>query len=309
MKTDSLTEPPSGGSFTVYWLTLLIISLTISSHALAETNDILQLSQQITLSEKPTKSNSNTLLVSGCDDYPYHDNRNQVHFGNQRLLKDLKSGLAQGLMCLSGNDPAVGKLHPYHHQQAFRLMDLLESDKTKSLQCVQDELFAYAIASSPQQIISSKKIQSVFKNSPELTILIDTFRVGGMLSKKLPESAYETFFKMDDEQIQQHLTGKPLRLNGVKRYENLPGLLFHEMVHWLGHLHTNTEPDITFLYDTCCFGGSDFVDDKNVNQNLQTRACNILKDDELWTANNYKKARLWKHKEYNELKREIIRHY
>ena len=114
---------------------------------------------------------------------------------------------------------------------------------------------------------------------------------------------------MDDEQIKQHLTGKPLRLKGVKRYENLPGLLFHEMVHWLGHLHTNLEPDITFLYDTCCFGGSDFVEDKTANQNLQTRACNILKDDELWNANSYKKARLWKYKEYNELKREITRLY
>ena len=80
MKTDSFTEPPGGCALTLYWLTIIVVTLTISSHALAETSDILQLSQQISLSEKPTQSNSNTLLVSGCNDYPYHDNRNQIYF-------------------------------------------------------------------------------------------------------------------------------------------------------------------------------------------------------------------------------------
>ena len=308
MQTDMLTGSLNS-IIRICRLTVLLFAFAFAQYACAETDDIQSFSQQLTLSEQPTPSNSGTVHVSGCDDYPYHINSNQMNYGNPRLLNDLRSGLTQGLMCLTGQDPLIGKLHPYHHQQAYRLMDLISSDKPKSLQCVQDELFAYAIASSPDQKISSEKARIAFDNSPKLTILIDTYRIGGLLSKKLPQESYATFFKLNNEQIEQHLTGKPLRLNGIDRYEDLPGLLFHEMVHWLGHLHTNLQPDITFLYETCCFGGSEFISDKAINQNLQARACKILKDDELWNANNYKRARLWKHREYNELKREIIRNY
>jgi hypothetical protein len=49
--------------------------------------------------------------------------------------------------------------------------------------------------------------------------------------------------------------------------------------------------------------------DKAINQKLQASACKILKDDDSWNANNYKKARMWKHREYNELKREITKNY
>ena len=49
--------------------------------------------------------------------------------------------------------------------------------------------------------------------------------------------------------------------------------------------------------------------DKAINQKLQASACKILKDDDSWNANNYKKARMWKHREYDELKREITKNY
>ena len=253
-----------------------------------------------------TVSISKSLQVSGCNDYPYHDNRKQD--GIEQLVKDLRSGLQQGLMCLTGLGP-MGKLHPYHETQALRLIYTLENNEPKSLQCVNDELFAYAMAASSQQKISDKALVEKIKGSPQLTILLDTYRIGGLLSQKFEPNTYKVFFKLNNEEIEQHLTGKPLRMKGVQRYENLPGLLFHELIHWLGHLHTNINPDITFLYETCCFGGSEFIKDAQTNADFQARACDILKDDELWSAHPYKKMRLWKYKEYDQLKRDMREQY
>ena len=119
-----LTEPPNG-IIMAYRLTIIVLMLALSSYSLAENNDIQYQTQSLSLSDQPIKSHSNQLIVKGCSDYPYHDNRNQIHYGNQRLLSDIKTGLAQGLMCLTGQDPAIGKFHPYHHQQAFKLMELI----------------------------------------------------------------------------------------------------------------------------------------------------------------------------------------
>ena len=274
-----------------------------STHA-----EILQLVDTFKAPEQSSDSGfiSDSLQVSGCDDYPYHNNDQPQ--GVAQLVKDLQSGLQQGLMCLTGQGP-MGKLHPYHETQALRLMFTLQNDQTKSLQCVRDELFAYAMAASSQQRLSDPALVKKIKNSPALTILLDTYRIGGLLSQKFEPDTYKVFFKLDNEEINQHLTGKPLRMKGVKRYENLPALLFHEMIHWLGHTHTNINPDITFLYETCCFGGSEFIDDAQTNQDFQAKACEILKDDELWSAHPYQKMRLWKHKQYDQLKRDIRANY
>ena len=139
--------------------------------------------------------------------------------------------------------------------------------------------------------------------------MLDTFRLGGLLSQKFKPETYQLFFKLNQREIIQHLTGPPLRMQGIQRYENLPGLLFHEMIHWLGHVHSNIDPDVTFLYETCCFAGSEYINDEKANAEFQSRACDILKDEELWTAHPYKKMRLWHHKEYDQLKREMRDYY
>ena len=74
-------------------------------------------------------------------------------------------------------------------------------------------------------------------------------------------------------------------------------------------MHTNIDPDVTFLYETCCFGGSEYISDDQLNAGVQARACNILKDKELWSANPYKKMHLWQHKDYDQLKREMREYY
>jgi hypothetical protein len=40
----------------------------------------------------------------------------------------------------------MGRLHPYHEEQARRLIALLESEQTKTFLCVADEMYADAVA-------------------------------------------------------------------------------------------------------------------------------------------------------------------
>lgn len=245
-----------------------------------------------------------SIEVKNCSTYPYHSG-NQ---GESRLLKHFAQGLQKGLSCLMGNGTA-GRLHNFHEQQARQLLSLLNSNEPKQFQCVQDDLFAYAMASSPDQIITDPDLKKRLQTSPRLSIFLDTYRLGGLLSQKFNKQTYENFFNMDREQITEHLTGKPLRLKGLHRYKNLPGLLFHETIHWLGHTHTNLSPDVTFLYETCCFGGSDYINDEEANAEFQARACNILKDDELWSAGSDRQKEIWKQKGYSRFKREMRRYY
>ena len=298
-------------------LVIAAVLLTITPLHAAQTknsNDSARLIQRLLETFKTPAASADviyitdTLQVSGCEDYPYHNNEQELSAGINRLVDDLRAGLQKGLMCLTGNSE-IGDLHPYHHKQALRLIYTLENKQPKSLQCVRDELFAYAMAASSQQQISDIELAEKLRNSPDLTILLDTYRIGGLLSQKFTPETYVRFFKLNQDEITQHLTGKPMRMKGVQRYENLPGLLFHEMVHWLGHLHTNIDPDITFLYETCCFGGSEYINDDQVNASFQAKACNILKDKELWESHPYQKMRLWKHKDYDQLKREMREYY
>ena len=245
-----------------------------------------------------------SLSVSQCEKYPYHD-ENQ---GVQQLLTDLSAGIKQGVACLAGKSSA-GRLHGFHEKKAGELLSILNSAQPKSLQCVSDELFAYAMAVSPHQQVSSVELQKKISNSPDLTIFIDTFRTGGLLSKRFDVKTYQDFFKLNNRQITAHLTSKPLRMKGLHRYQNLPALLFHETVHWLGATHTNLGPDLTFLYETCCFGGSDFIDNEAVNKGFQTAACSILKDDELWMAEPQRQKKIWKQKGYKNLKTSMRQFY
>lgn len=293
-----------------YTTLLLFLLVFNSSSAFAEQNET-PLHRLLASIKTPESVDNSVFLtesiqVSGCEDYPYHDI--DQHSGIKRLVSDLKAGLQQGLQCLGGQGP-MGQLHPYHQHQAEKLIKLLEDDRPKSLQCVNDKLYAYAMAASPEQKLTDKALARRLKESPRLTILLDTYRIGGLLSQKFDVKIYEEFFKLNKEQIAQQLVGKPLRLEGMHRYENLPELLFHEIIHWLGHTHSSINPDLTFLYDTCCFGGSEYIKDDHINAGFQARACNILKDDELWSANHYKQIRLWRFKGYDQLKREIRDHY
>lgn len=234
---------------------------------------------------------STALQFENCGTYPYAE----AAGGEKKLIQDVRDGLKQGLSCLIGKGPA-GYLHPYHHRQAYRLMSLLDNEQPKILQCVRDELFAYAVASSPEENGTSNAFR----------IKLDLYRLGGLLSPKFDSETYRSFFKLEDDEIKQMLTGKPLRLQGLHRYRKRSELLFHEMVHWLGHVHENhIRPDVTFLYDMCCFGGSEFIEDAESNKLYQTKACNILKDDELWSANSYKKMRLWRFKDYDQFKLDV----
>jgi hypothetical protein len=130
------------------------------------------------------------------------------------------------------------------------------------------------------------------------------YRIGGLLSRRYDEDTYRSFFNLNEVQFREHLTGSPLYLDNTHRYKNMSALLFHETVHWLEHTHGYIRPDVTTLYDTCCFGGSDFIDDKKLNSEFQAEAeaCNIMRDDELWSANNYQKVRLWHYKSYDRFK-------
>jgi len=249
---------------------------------------------------EPTLSGSRRALVLGgririedCQSYPYHENSHRTE-GFLKLAADLRHGLKQGLACMAGDGPA-GSLHPYHEGNANRLLDLLNDDSGKVLACVEDQTFAYAIAHPAESPAVSHEV------------LIDTYRISGFLSRRFERATYRDFFKMSEPLIDDHLTGKPLHLDGMHRYRDLPGLLFHELTHWLGYEHTNLTADVVDLYEVCCFGGSDHIQDDSVNQGFQQRACDILKDAELWEADEASRKRLWHQKGYYRLKREIRR--
>jgi len=247
---------------------------------------------------------THSLSVSQCAKYPYHGEGHGV----ERLISNLSAGVQQGVSCLAGQSPA-GHLHEFHEKKAGELLAILNSDQPKSLQCVSDELFAYAMAVSPHQQVSSIELKKKISNSPQLTIFLDTFRIGGLLSKGFDEKTYQEFFKLSENQITEHLTSQPLRMKGLHRFRNLSALLFHETVHWLGVTHTNQGPDLTFLYETCCFGGSDFIASDALNSGFQTAACNILKDDELWSAQPGQQKKIWKDKGYRKLKTTMRQFY
>jgi hypothetical protein len=247
---------------------------------------------------EPTISGSRQALILGdritldeCQSYPYHEN-SRGYEGFNRLAADLVSGLRQGLQCMAGNGP-MGRLHPYHEANARRLVDLLNDDSGKILSCVEDQTFAYAIA-YPAKIPGAAN-----------EILIDTYRISGFLSRKFERATYRDFFKLSESLIEDHLTGKPLHLDGMHRYRNLPALMFHEVSHWLGYEHTNLTADVVDLYEACCFGGSDHILNSALNTAFQARACNILKDAELWESDEKARKRQWRKKGYFRLKRDI----
>jgi len=247
---------------------------------------------------KPFKAGSHPALTLGgritlkeCQSYPYHDN-SSGELGFQRLASDLVAGLQQGLQCLAGLGP-MGRLHPYHEQNAHRLIGLLNDDTGKVLRCVEDRTFAYAVAHPAE-----------FPGAGH-EILIDTYRISGFLSRKFDRATYRDFFNLSEPLIEDHLTGKPLHVDGMHRYRNLPALMFHEVTHWLGYEHTNLTADVVDLYETCCFAGSDHISDAAINRGFQQRACGILKDPEVWQANQSSRKKLWYSKGYYRLKREI----
>ncbi len=265
-----------------------------------------------------TRLDSLNIHIENCQQYPYHENETQLQktsfnqstdTGANILIKDIQKGLEKGLQCLAGNSN-VGKLHPYHEEQAQRLIDLLMSKKTKTFRCVKDKTFAYAIAKLPPKNKRTNGLgDDITKTISYPGVIIDTYRIGGYVSDKFNAETYRNFFKLNDDQIKEIANGKPVQLDTMHRYKNRSSLMFHEMIHWLGHEHSSFHPDVTDLYDTCCFGGSDHISNSKMNNEFQTQACNILKDKELWEANSYKKMRLWKFKEYDQLKRKMRNSY
>ncbi len=304
----------------------LIINISLSFQAsfatgssfTEKTNSVLatltpKLRYQNTSNQQLAYLDKANIRIENCQQYPYHETYLQTNkVGFEILLEDIKNGLEKGLQCLAGNSP-MGKLHPYHATQALRLMKLLESDRIKTFRCVQDETFAYAVAKSAPDHHNDGHINNysddITKSISFPGVIIDTYRIGGFISKKFNAETYRDFFKLNDEQIREISTGKPVQLDSMHRYKNRSSLMFHEMVHWLGHEHSSIHPDVTDLYDTCCFGGSDHINDAKLNAKYQQQACNILKDKELWEANSYKKIQLWHDKEYDQFKRTMRNSY
>lgn len=245
--------------------------------------------------------------IENCKNYPYHNQQSPTQ-GYQVLANDIRNGLRIGLQCMVGKGP-MGKLHPYHKKQAEKLLDILENKQQKTFRCVEDKTFAYAIARPPPELFKQFINDKVIHDVPYPGVAIDTYRLSGFLTRKHEPGIYRDFFKLDDHQIAEHLAGKPQRMDRLHRYNNLKALVFHETIHWLGHAHTNMSPDVVDLYETCCFGGSDFISDQDSNKQFQQRACHILKDAELWDAGQKQQASLWRKKGYDQLKFDMRKLY
>lgn len=252
----------------------------------------------------------NKIRIEDCNQYPYHESTDRSGMsGYQNFADDLVSGLTQGLQCLSGQSDA-GKLHPFHERQADKLMSILEGPIKKTFRCVEDKTYAYAMARlPPDSELASEQFETVARDVLYPAVIIDTYRISGYLTRKHEPIVYRDFFKLNESQIDVHLNIKPQQFEGMHRYADRASLLFHEMIHWLDFTHSNTYPDMVHLYETCCFGGSEFISDENLNSLFQNRACAILKDEELWESNMYQQVRLWKYKEYDQLKSDMRQEY
>ncbi len=242
------------------------------------------------------------LQIRGCSGYPYNEGKDPARAA-RLLIGDLHTGLQTGLRCLAGQGP-MGRLHPYHEYQAHRLLSLMESDQPKTFQCVEDAMFATAVATSPRPPTLNDPLHQQLSKVAHPGVILDTYRLGGILSRNYDDETYRSFFHLRDSQILEHRNGQPLRPANLHRYQDRAGLLFHEVIHWLGHQHSATHPDLAHLYETCCFAGSDYISDPERNRRHQQAACNILKDDELWSEgySRYRQMRLWHYKGYTELK-------
>jgi hypothetical protein len=249
----------------------------------------------------------NSIQIKGCQDYPYHDNP-APDAGYQQLATDITEGLEQGLQCIAGLGP-MGKLHPYHENQAVKLVALLENRTIKTFQCVADKSFAYGISRASPDLVQGNRIDELTRGIPYPGVLLDTYRISGFLTRNLEPSTYREFFKLEERLIEQHLNNKPVQLDALHRYKNRAALLFHEMVHWLGYVHTSEYPDVVELYETCCFAGDDHISDNAKNRAFQEQACKILRDRELWESNRYRKMRLWHYRGYDRLKRNMRAEY
>lgn len=240
--------------------------------------------------------------VHGCATYPYAEPA-PAALAVRQLLDDLADGLDRGLRCLSGVGP-MGRLHQYHAYQAHRLLKVFESAQTKRFQCVDDEMFATAVATSPTTLTRDDPLYDQLRTVDHPAVILDTYRLGGLLSRRHDDDTFRNFFHLAENQIQEHRNGQPLRAPNLHRYRDRGALLFHEVVHWLGHQHSAIYPDLTHLYETCCFAGSDYIDDDVTNRSYQQAACDILRDDALWADGHhpYRQMRIWHYKGYDTLK-------
>lgn len=242
--------------------------------------------------------------VRHCAGYPYSERSGDAPAHPARVLvADLVAGLDTGLRCLAGAGPA-GYLHDYHAHQARRLMALLRSDDVKTFRCVADEMFATAVATGPAGVEPNDPLYAQLRGLAFPGVVLDTFRLGGILSQRHDDETYRDFFRLGEAEIFEHRNGNPLRPASLHRYRNRPALLFHETVHWLGHEHTALYPDLAHLYETCCFGGDEYISDADVADSHRQAACAVLRDDELWDSshNRYRQMRIWHDREYDRLK-------
>lgn len=251
---------------------------------------------------------SQNMVLENCEDYPYMETKAYASEGYVQMLDHIKTGLNKGLQCLAGMGSSSGKLHDFHRREALKLMEIIESKKRKTLRCVKDEIFAFAVSkgkATKNSISDTSNLDAYLQDLDHPGIVFDLFRIGGYLSQKHDMKTLVEFYGFEEAQASQHLAGRLLQEN--HRYGDLAGLHFHEMIHWLGHEHSIIEPDVTFLYDTCCFDGSDFIDNNEVNKKFQKRACDILRDDELWSVSGIDRKNVWQAKNYGQIKIDMKR--
>lgn len=280
-----------------------------SPHALSGEIDALTGALTAALASPIRRGRGDALFDGGidvrdCADYPYGESGSAAPAQPASLLVgDLVAGLETGLRCLVGAGPA-GPLHDYHAHQARRLLSLLRSDRTKTFRCIADDMFATAVATGPDGVKANDPLYGQLRDLPFPGVLLDTYRLGGILSQRHDDRTYREFFRLAEAEIVEHRNGNPLRPASLHRYRNRPALLFHETVHWLGHEHSALYPDVTHLYETCCFGGGEYISDAAVASSHQAAACDVLRDAELWDSahNRYRQMRIWHAKGYDELK-------
>jgi hypothetical protein len=172
-------------------------------------------------------------------------------------------------------------------------------------------MFATAVATGPAPVAADDPLYAQLRDVNHPAVVLDLYRLGGLLSRRFDDETYRNFFHLAEDEILEHRSGQPLRGNNLHRYQDRPSLLFHEVIHWLGHEHSAIFPDVTHLYETCCFGGSDYIDDEELNREHQQTACHILKDDALWSESHsrYRQMRIWHYKGYDTLKSEMRADY
>jgi|GEM_PF-6603639 len=162
--------------------------------------------------------------------------------GIDRLAQASTEGIRRGVLCLS-------KLGPSGKMTAAKLVSFFEPQAAKKAKIICGHS-GESIGQKKNQLVIQKNFSAhaFDHNSPDFPGL---------------------YLNLDDESF-------------AKKPEFAPGVIFHEMIHWLGYTH-GSELDMSYLAESCCF-----TDPKTTSeQSAQTEACQLLKDNPAFTSEDY----------------------